>query len=173
MDNSEWWDLRDAAGVQTGEVFLRGAPGWPGGRYHLIVATCVFRDDGKVLQTQRAPGKEFERGWEFPGGSALAGETSRFAAGRELEEETGIAVPPSDLTLVGRFIEESALLDFYVAAAPPHHQLRLQVSEVMAADWVSYTEVERRISARLMALPWNARLKMLWPEATAAMNAAR
>ena len=69
----------DADGVPTGETFLRGAPGWPADRFHLIVATCVFRDDGTVLLTQRAPGKEFGRGWEFPGGSALAGETSRVA----------------------------------------------------------------------------------------------
>jgi len=126
-----------------------------------------------VLLTQRASGKEFARGWEFPGGSALAGETSRFAASRELEEETGIAVPPSDLSLVGRFIETSALLDFYVVAAPPHHHLRLQATEVMAADWVSQNEVERRAGAQIIALPWNARLEALWPGGTAAMNATR
>ena len=173
MAGEEWWDVVDADGVPTGETFLRGAPGWPVGRFHLIVATCVLRDDGKILLTQRAPCKEFGYGWEFPGGSALAGETSRCAASRELREETGIVVQPEDLTLVGRFVEASALLDFYAVEAPPHLELHLQASEVMAAQWVTPTEVERRAEAATMALPWNARLHALWPETTRTISTTR
>lgn len=170
VDEGEWWDLVDADGVSTGERFLRGAPGWPGwpgwpgGAFHLIVATCVFRIDGSVLLTQRAPGKEFGYGWEFPGGSALAGETSRAAARRELREETGIAVPSDNLILIGRFVEDSALLDFYITEAPSPHELHLEATEVMAAEWVTIAEVERRLDAQVMASPWNPRLAALWPQ---------
>jgi len=173
VDSGEWWDVLDADGTPTGETFLRGAPGWPTARFHLIVATCVFRNDGMVLLTQRAPGKEFGCGWEFPGGSAFAGETSRVAASRELREETGIPVPPEDLTLVGRFVETSALLDFYIAQAPSNLELRLEASEVMAAEWVTPEGVERRLDATMMALPWNARLEALWSETKTRIITAR
>jgi len=173
VDSGEWWDVLDADGMPTGETFLRGAPGWPAARFHLIVATRVFRNGGMVLLTQRAPAKEFGRGWEFPGGIALAGEASRIAASRELLEETGIPIPSEDLTLVGRFIETSALLDFYIAQAPSDPELHLQASEVMTAEWVTPAEVERRLDAGTMALPWSARLEALWSETKSMISTAR
>ncbi|MFK4788638.1 NUDIX domain-containing protein [Microbacterium sp. ZW T5_56] len=173
MSADEWWDVVDRDGVPTGETHRRDAEGWPAGGLHLVVATCVLRAGGCVLVTQRASGKEFEHTWEFPGGSALAGETSRVAASRELHEETGLFVPPDDLTFVNRFAEESALVDFYLAEARSPVALHLQASEVVSAEWVAPDEVERRLNARLMAPPWTARLAALWPGATATMRAAR
>ena len=162
-DGAEWWDVVDADGTPTGATHRRGAPGWPTGRFHLIVAVCTYREDGTVLLTQRAASKsEFPFAWEFPGGSALTGESSREAAARELREETGIDVPHSDLTLVDRFTEQSALLDIYVAREPATAELTLQESEVMAAEWVTPEEVTRRLDTGLMAAPWIARLGSLW-----------
>lgn len=83
----EWWDVLDVNGVATGALFRRGDPGWPSGRYRRVVGVCVERSDGSVLLTQRSAEKEeFPFAWEFPGGSAIAGESSREAAGRELLE---------------------------------------------------------------------------------------
>ncbi|WP_461168780.1 NUDIX hydrolase [Arthrobacter sp. Z1-15] len=162
-DGDEWWDIVDAGGTPTGAVFRRGAPQWPAGGFHLIAAVCVQREDGTVLLTRRAAGKEFAFGWEFPGGSALAGESSRNAASRELREETGLDAEPSGLELIGRFTETSALLDFYVARAGPALEVTLQASEVMTAEWVAPEEVVRRLAAGAMAAPWAARLNCLWP----------
>lgn len=173
VSSQEWWDLVAADGTPTGRTFRRGAPGWPHGLFHLIVAVCVRRGDGAVLLTQRAPGKEFALGWEFPSGSALAGESSRAAAVRELQEETGLVVLPDALTPVGRFTETSALLDLYIADAPAPTDLRLQASEVSAAEWVTVEEVARRVRAGTMATPWVARLDTLWPGALAAMRSAQ
>ena len=134
---------------------------------------CVQRENGAVLLTQRAADKkEFPFGWEFPGGSAFAGESSRTAARRELREETCLNVMPSALRLAGRFAETSALLDFYVARVPDSSQVILQESEVMASEWVTPEEVLQRLRAGVMADPWIARLDALWPATARALNSA-
>lgn len=170
---NEWWDILDAEGVSTGDTFCRGAEGWPSGCFHLIVSVCVQRDDGALLLTQRAADKEFAFGWEFPGGSALAAETSRDAASRELREESGLDVVPPTLKLIGRFVEDSALLDFYVARVSSNAEVVLQQSEVIASEWVTPEEVIRRLDANLMADPWIARLESLWPSITGALITVR
>ena len=171
--DDEWWDILDAEGAPTGDTFRRGAQGWPSGRFHRIVAVCAQRGDGAVLLTQRAANKEFPFGWEFPGGSALAGESSPDAASRELREESGLDVEPSTLTFVDQFAETSALLDFYVARVAPNPRVTLQQSEVMAAEWMAPEEVLRRLDAGLMADPWAARLDSLWRSTMLVLSDAR
>ena len=41
--------------------------------------------------------------WSLPGGGVETGETFEQAAYRELEEETGVLLPPGTLELVGEF----------------------------------------------------------------------
>jgi len=161
--DTEWWDVIDAAGDPTGETYRRGANDWPAGRFHLIVATAVVRTDGSVLLTRRAATKEFALAWEFPGGSALAGESSRRAARRELHEETGLLVPTDSLRPVGRFREASALLDMYLAPVHGVTDVTPDEVEVDRAEWVSWNEVEARLRAGRMAEPWTDRLEALLP----------
>ncbi|WP_456789481.1 NUDIX hydrolase [Cellulomonas sp. P5_C5] len=168
MTEAELWDLTDEHGRRTGEVVRRGEPRWPVGRWHVVVATCVVRADGRVLMTRRAATKDFPLAWEFPGGSALAGETSRGAAARELREETGLVVAEPALQLVGRFAERTALVDLYVAVASGLPTVRLDPTEVHEAEWVTVGEVE----GRRLATPWLARLTALWPGARAAVASA-
>lgn len=173
-DDDEWWDVLDANGVPTGGLFRRGDPGWPLGSFRIVVGVCVLRSDGSVLLTQRAAEKEeFPFAWEFPGGSALAGESSREAAGRELLEETGLNVAPAALHLIARFAETSAFVDFYVARVSRESEVTVQKSEVLAAEWVTPDEVERRLDAGVMAAPWVERLDVLWPLARRALRRAQ
>lgn len=162
MGTDEWWDVTDSAGCLTGRTHRRGDSGWPEGFYHVVAATCAVRDDGVVLLTRRAASKEFGLDWEFPGGSALAGETSQDAAARELQEETGIAVPSASLVRVGRHTEASALVDLYVARVPAATNLLLDPGEVADADWVPLAEVDRRRRVGMLAVPWLGRLETLW-----------
>lgn len=168
----EWWDVVDADGVPTGATFRRGDDDWPNGVFHLVVTVCVHRADGTVLLTQRASTKEFAYGWEFPGGSAFAGESGADAACRELREETGIVVPPEALRRVGRVVEASALVDLYVVREPDGAVVRPDPTEVMDWRWAAVSVVDELQRIGAMAAPWRARLDALWPAATALVRGA-
>jgi isopentenyl-diphosphate delta-isomerase len=169
VPDGELWDLVDEHGAATGDVFRRGQGSWPAGRFHLVVATCVVRTDGLLLMTRRSAGKEFPQTWEFPGGSAISGESSRHAASRELREETGLLVEPSALRLLGRHAEASALVDLFLAAVPGRPALTLDAVEVEDAEWVTMGEASARRANGQMASVWTGRLSMLWPVVMAAV----
>lgn len=64
----------------------------------LIVAAAALIDgDGRILITQRPPGKAMAGLWEFPGGKLEPGETPEDALVRELREEVGLTVARQDL----------------------------------------------------------------------------
>lgn len=58
----------------------------------LVVAVALVDVDGRVLLTQRPPGKAMAGLWEFPGGKVHEGETPEAALIRELKEELDIDV---------------------------------------------------------------------------------
>jgi len=58
----------------------------------LVVAVALVDVDGRVLLTQRPPGKAMAGLWEFPGGKVHEGETPEAALMRELKEELDIDV---------------------------------------------------------------------------------
>ena len=57
-------------------------------------SVALFLRDGCVYLQKRPPGGLFAGMWEFPGGKAEAGETSRAALVRECREELGIDCVP-------------------------------------------------------------------------------
>ncbi|MBI1947223.1 MAG: 8-oxo-dGTP diphosphatase MutT [Deltaproteobacteria bacterium] len=59
---------------------------------HIRVVAALIRAEGKVLLTQRKPGKHLGMSWEFPGGKVEEGETDDQALIRELREELGVTV---------------------------------------------------------------------------------
>ena len=59
----------------------------------VLVAACALVDaDGRVLLTERPPGKSMAGLWEFPGGKLEAGERPEETLIRELKEELDIDV---------------------------------------------------------------------------------
>ena len=71
----------------------------------IVVAAALVAPDGTILVQQRPLDKAHGGLWEFPGGKREAGESTRIALARELEEELGIAVDPADFEPLGFSVE--------------------------------------------------------------------
>ena len=61
-------------------------------RLLLVVAVALVDVDGRVLVSERPPGKQLAGLWEFPGGKVEPGERPEDTLIRELAEEIGIVV---------------------------------------------------------------------------------
>lgn len=89
----ELWDVYDINRNRIeGRVSVRGSDDMNDDEFHLVIFAVVRNSRGGLLCGMRDRNKMFGGTWEFCGGSALSGETSRQAAERELFEETGLDV---------------------------------------------------------------------------------
>ncbi len=61
-----------------------------------VVAGVLADAAGRVLLAQRPPGRDCAGLWEFPGGKIEPGEDAHAALARELREELGIRIGPSE-----------------------------------------------------------------------------
>lgn len=71
----------------------------------IVVAAALIETNRTILIQKRPEGGALAGLWEFPGGKREAGESSRAALVRELDEELGIAVDPDDLMPCGFVVE--------------------------------------------------------------------
>ncbi|GGT84322.1 MULTISPECIES: NUDIX hydrolase [Actinomadura] len=72
--------------------------------HNLLVAAVIVHDQakGQVLLLQRGPDARFApRHWNLPIGKADKGEVVTATAARELKEETGLVVHPSEPKVAG------------------------------------------------------------------------
>jgi 8-oxo-dGTP diphosphatase len=80
-----------------------------------VVAGVLSDGQGRILLTQRPPGKHLAGLWEFPGGKCEPGEAPQAALRRELREEIGVdagALEPL-IAVPWAYPEKSVLLDVY------------------------------------------------------------
>lgn len=138
----ELWDVYDINMQKTGRTAERGKP-MSDDDYHLVTHICVFNSRGQMLIQHRQPFKKgFSGLWDVSAaGSALAGETSRRAAERELKEETGIDmqinVRPSFNISFDRGFDDFYLLDWDGDIST----LELQYEEVESVKWATKEEI--------------------------------
>jgi 8-oxo-dGTP pyrophosphatase MutT (NUDIX family) len=101
-------------------------------------------DGAEVLLVQRNPEQRFMGGaWVFPGGGTHDDDDGPAAtARRELEEETGMTLPPdTELVPFARWIapeQVTVRFDtwFFVAAAPPDAEPSVDGRECVDARWI-------------------------------------
>jgi len=127
---------------KTGSTAVRGDK-MPDDRYHLVVHICIFNSYGQMLVQHRQP---FKKGWSglwdiSAAGSALAGETSRRAAEREIREELGITLnitsrPVFNITF-DRGFDDFYILDWDGDITT----LNLQYEEVESVMWATKKEI--------------------------------
>ena len=138
-----FWELYDIDRKATGELHPRGVR-VPEGRYHLVVHVVIFNTQGEMLIQQRQPFKEgWPNMWDVTvGGSAIAGDTSRTAAQREVLEEIGLRIdltnelPKLTIPFGTGFDDIYTLVQDVDLSA-----LTLQESEVQAVRWASEAEI--------------------------------
>ena len=139
----EKWDLYDRDRRPTGEVHERGKA-LPAGRYHMVVHVVIFNTKGEMLIQQRQPFKEgWPNLWDITvGGSAIAGDTSRTAAEREVMEEIGLAIDLSNEQPKLILPFDCGFDDIYTLTMDVDlTTLHLQESEVQAVKWACKEDI--------------------------------
>ena len=119
---AEYWDLYDADRKSLGRTIKRGGP-FADGEYYVCCEIWIQNSEGKFLMTQRHPDKKAGGLWEFTGGGVLAGETTKQAAVRELNEELGVSVEENELELLDVYRQKNYFMDIFVLRKDfyPHH----------------------------------------------------
>lgn len=120
-------------------------PGADGLRYRHAARVLVFDVDDRLLLARGHDLDNPGRRWWFTiGGGREEGESARRAAVRELQEETGIEVPPS--ALVGPVLTRSAIFDFAAETVRQYEQFfLLHLPERAALDATGWTAGEREM----------------------------
>ena len=108
----------------------------------LDVALAIPILGGRLLVARRAAGSHLEGTWEFPGGKVESGEAPATAAGRELEEETGLRARDLEplLVLVHEYHERSVRLHVFLSREPAG-EVRMDGPRQWA--WKSLAELSR------------------------------
>lgn len=143
----ELFDLYTEDRVRTGRTMVRGTK-VPEGLYRLVVHVCIFDHEGRMLIQQRQP---FKQGWSnywdlTVGGCAVAGDTSRTAAEREVREEIGLELDLSDVRPSLTLNFDGGFDDYYFLTREVDLSvLHLQEEEVQAVRWAAQEEILKMI----------------------------
>ncbi len=159
----ELWDLYDENRRPTGKTVRRDVDPIAEGEYHLVVHACVFSPDGKLLIQRRSPlCKKRPNLWDVTaGGSALAGETTRQAAERELFEEVGVRAAFSRPAFT--VYHKNAIEDvFWAHAEPDLAALSLQAGEVSEVRWAGEEDVLSLLRAGQFVIRYEGYIKLLF-----------
>ena len=155
----EFWDLFDDNRVFLNKQCRRGDE-IAAGENHIIIEVWTVNSAGELLLTLRHPDKrEYANKWEDTGGCAMAGETSRQAAVRELFEERGLAAREEELIFLGTVKEAISFTDIYMLHRDVSlDELRLCEGETTAAKWVTPEVLGSIIADESLALYAGRRL---------------
>ena len=143
----EHWDLYDINKNKTGKTIKRGVT-LPQDRYHLVIHFWIKNRKGEFLIQKRSNSVELNKGlWSFTGGSALAGETSEQAVVREVIEEIGYSINPTEISVIHHYFRRDYWVDVYLLEKDvPLHAFNMGV-EVETVKYVNMEEILKMKSA--------------------------
>lgn len=143
----EYRDLYDSERKPLGRTHLRGDK-FEEGEYYICCEIWIMNSEGKFLTNKRHPDKKAGNQWEFVGGGTLAGETPLQSAVRELEEETGLKVDESELSLLVTYTHKNYFQDIYLLKKDVAiEDIVLQPDEVVETRWSSDGEIKKMIES--------------------------
>ena len=139
----ELWDIYDIDRVKKDGYAVRGEP-LTDGSCHMGAHICVFNSKGQLLIQKRVEHKSGYGGrWDLSAaGSALAGETSRQVAHRELLEEIGIDYDFEGIRPHFTINRPNIFDDFYIIQKDVDiSRLTIQKEEVSEVRWAELSEI--------------------------------
>lgn len=111
---SELIDVYNGKKEKTGKIVERKrGTSLEKGEFIISVTCWIVNKEGKILLTQRKLDKHNGGMWEPTTGLIVSGESSLQGIIRELNEEIGISINPSEIKLVKEIIEEREDINFF------------------------------------------------------------
>ena len=138
----EYFDVYDADGRYLNKSVPRGTQ-LGDGEYFKIVHVWIEREDGKFLIQKRAKKDDpIPHQWAITSGLTSEGEDPKSAAIREVEEEIGLTLRPSELTFIARILSDhneyhTITHVYHTCKAPDSSDLSLDEKEVLDVAYVS------------------------------------
>ena len=145
---SEYFDIYDENRNPLGRSGERDSYVFAKGEYHIVTDVFIFNSKNQLLLTQRVPEKKAGLLWEGTGGSVLAGENSKQAIIREINEELGLDIQENELKLYKTLRRDETksprFKDLWVLKKDIElKDLVLQKEEVNDAKWVFVDEFDK------------------------------
>ncbi|NVN90705.1 MAG: NUDIX domain-containing protein [Desulfuromonadales bacterium] len=163
----EWFDVVDENGTVVGQATR--AQCHNGSKFlHPVVHVHVFNSEGRLLLQKRKRTKDIQPGkWDTSvGGHIQSGEALEDAIRREVLEEIGIGVDPSQLQTIGRYVFESEIEReyFYSYACTHDGPFRIQEEEIDEVRFLGMEEIDALIAAGVTTPNFNQEVVLLRKE---------
>lgn len=139
----EYWEVFDKYRRKTGKVIKRDSNQWlQEGEYHIVITGIIQNLKNQILITKRKENKKvFPSLWECTSGSVKQGETSLEATIREVEEEIGITLKPTEGKFLGTIRSENYFRDVWnFKKNIKDEEINFIDGEVVDFNWVSIEE---------------------------------
>lgn len=159
----EIWDAYDKDLNHLGTTLTRGEP-IPQNQYHIVVEVTLRHQDGSFLAMQRDWSKHGGPGlFEITaGGSVLHGETIEAGAMRELQEETGIAVPELiPLYNITNDVNQTHYFGYLAETDASKDSVILQETETIDYRWIEPDKLAEFIASDSVV---NGTKERVWPQ---------
>lgn len=160
----ELWDVYDADRQKTGRTMVRGDK-FKVGDFYLVVHVCIFNSKKQMLIQQRQP---FKDGWSnmwdtTVGGSAVAGDSSKTAAEREVLEEIGYKICLDGIKPHITINFDDGFDDIYLVNDDVEiSKLKLQYEEVQQVKWATKEEIQKMIKEGVFIPYYSAYIDLLF-----------